>query len=111
MPKKVKKAPDRILTPGLPNYERCNNEVTTSRYTAWTFLPVVSVKGSNGWLLLALRRMACVRTIGRCEALKQVVQAKACPFGTVAAALPATESLLPTMAFGRWKSSMGCLLR
>lgn len=33
---------DRILVAGQPEYERCNNMVTTSKYTLMSFLPVVS---------------------------------------------------------------------
>jgi len=37
-----KKEPDRILIPGKPNLERCDNKVISARYTALTFVPVVS---------------------------------------------------------------------
>lgn len=35
------KVPDRVLLPGLPNLERCDNKVVSARYTAITFFPVV----------------------------------------------------------------------
>ena len=38
--KKVKE-PDRILMPGRPDLEQCDNKVVSARYTAVTFLPVV----------------------------------------------------------------------
>ncbi len=38
--KKVKE-PDRVLVPGRPDLERCDNKVVSARYTAVTFLPVV----------------------------------------------------------------------
>mmetsp|Transcript_15351 Transcript_15351/g.38040 ORF Transcript_15351/g.38040 Transcript_15351/m.38040 type:complete len:1784 (+) Transcript_15351:307-5658(+) len=31
---------DRVLVAGRPNYNRCDNVIVTSKYTAWTFLPV-----------------------------------------------------------------------
>jgi hypothetical protein len=42
MAKKEKvKAPDRVLIPGRPHLERCDNKVVSAKYTAVTFLPVV----------------------------------------------------------------------
>jgi hypothetical protein len=38
--KKVKE-PDRVLIPGRPDLEQCDNKVVSARYTAVTFLPVV----------------------------------------------------------------------
>ena len=35
---------DRILIAGRPNYNRTNNMVRTSKYTALTFIPIVRVK-------------------------------------------------------------------
>jgi hypothetical protein len=32
---------DRVLVAGRPNLERCDNMITTAKYTIWTFLPVV----------------------------------------------------------------------
>jgi len=32
--------PDRILLPGQPNFDKCDNKVISARYTALTFLPV-----------------------------------------------------------------------
>jgi hypothetical protein len=31
----------RILNVGIPNNNRCNNILITSKYTVWTFLPLV----------------------------------------------------------------------
>jgi len=39
--KKEVREPDRILIPGKPDFERCNNKIKTARYSALTFLPVV----------------------------------------------------------------------
>ena len=39
--KKKVKQPDRVLIPGRPDLERCDNKVVSARYTAVTFLPVV----------------------------------------------------------------------
>jgi hypothetical protein len=33
----------RVLTVGLPDHSHCDNAVTTSKYTWWSFLPVVSL--------------------------------------------------------------------
>lgn len=38
---KKAKAPDRVLIPGRPDLEQCDNKVVSARYTAVTFLPVV----------------------------------------------------------------------
>jgi hypothetical protein len=35
------KEPDRVLICGKPDFDRCDNKVTTARYTVVTFLPVV----------------------------------------------------------------------
>ena len=35
------KEPDRVLICGKPDFDRCDNQVTTARYTALTFFPVV----------------------------------------------------------------------
>ena len=32
---------DRVLVAGRPNYNRCDNVIVTSKYTVWSFLPVV----------------------------------------------------------------------
>lgn len=48
MPKKKEKEPDRVLILGKPDYERCDNQVVTSRYTLLTFIPVVSLFFFNG---------------------------------------------------------------
>jgi hypothetical protein len=34
---------DRILVAGRPNFNRCDNMIVTSKYNAWTFLPVVRI--------------------------------------------------------------------
>lgn len=39
--KKKEIQPDRILLPGKPNYEHCDNKVVSARYTLVTFFPVV----------------------------------------------------------------------
>jgi hypothetical protein len=39
--KKKVKEPDRVLIPGRPDLDRCDNKVVSARYTAVTFLPVV----------------------------------------------------------------------
>ena len=31
----------RLLNVGIPNNNRCNNILITSKYTVWTFLPLV----------------------------------------------------------------------
>jgi hypothetical protein len=41
MPRPKAKEPDRVLICGRPDFDRCDNQVTTARYTALTFLPVV----------------------------------------------------------------------
>lgn len=41
MPKKKEKEPDRVLLPGKPDFERCDNKVVSARYTIYNFLPVV----------------------------------------------------------------------
>jgi hypothetical protein len=41
MPRVKAKEPDRVLICGRPDFDRCDNKVTTARYTALTFLPVV----------------------------------------------------------------------
>jgi hypothetical protein len=33
---------ERVLVAGRPNYNRCDNMIVTSKYTLWSFLPVVS---------------------------------------------------------------------
>jgi hypothetical protein len=44
---------DRVLLAGKPDYDRCDNMITTSRYTPWNFLFVVrtdrrpSTKGND----------------------------------------------------------------
>lgn len=35
------KQPDRVLLPGRPDLERCDNKVVSARYTALSFFPVV----------------------------------------------------------------------
>jgi len=42
MAKKKEKEPDRILLPGKPDLERCDNKVVSARYTIYNFIPVVS---------------------------------------------------------------------
>jgi len=32
---------DRLLIPGRPDYERCDNKVVSSRYTFYNFIPIV----------------------------------------------------------------------
>ena len=32
---------DRVLVAGRPDYNRCDNMITTYKYTVWTFLPIV----------------------------------------------------------------------
>jgi hypothetical protein len=39
---------DRVLLAGKPNYDRCDNMITTSRYTTWNFLPVVRRPSTKG---------------------------------------------------------------
>lgn len=39
---KKDKEPDRILLPGKPDFDRCDNKVVSARYTIYNFLPVVS---------------------------------------------------------------------
>ena len=41
MGKKKEKEPDRVLVPGKPDLERCDNKVVSARYTVYNFLPVV----------------------------------------------------------------------
>lgn len=36
--------PDRILVPGRPDYERCDNKVVSARYTLYSFVFVVRVE-------------------------------------------------------------------
>jgi hypothetical protein len=44
MAKKTKvKEPDRVLTLGKPDLERCDNKVVSARYNPITFFPVVRV--------------------------------------------------------------------
>jgi hypothetical protein len=50
MPKEKVKEPDRVLVCGKPDFQRCNNQVKTARYTLVTFLRVVSA------LVASLRR-------------------------------------------------------
>lgn len=33
---------DRILVAGKPAFNRCDNKITTYKYTLWSFIPVVS---------------------------------------------------------------------
>jgi hypothetical protein len=48
--KKVKE-PDRVLMPGKPDLEQCNNKVVSARYTAVTFLPVVRTYDEKSMLV------------------------------------------------------------
>jgi hypothetical protein len=32
---------DRVLVAGRPDLNRCDNMITTSKYTIWTFFPIV----------------------------------------------------------------------
>lgn len=34
---------DRVLVAGRPDYNRCDNMITTSKYTVWNFFPIVSM--------------------------------------------------------------------
>jgi hypothetical protein len=43
MPRHPAEDGDRILLAGRPDLERCNNKISTSKYTLALFLPVVSV--------------------------------------------------------------------
>lgn len=47
MKHKKDKEPDRILIPGKPDYDRCDNKVVSARYTLYNFLPVVSLASSR----------------------------------------------------------------
>ena len=38
---------ERILVAGRPDYSRCDNTVITAKFTAWTFLPLVSLIANN----------------------------------------------------------------
>uniref|UniRef100_A0A7S3KZS3 P-type sodium-transporting ATPase4 n=1 Tax=Amphora coffeiformis TaxID=265554 RepID=A0A7S3KZS3_9STRA len=40
MGKKKEKEPDRILLPGKPDLDRCDNKVVSARYTIYNFIPV-----------------------------------------------------------------------
>ena len=42
MAKKKEKEPDRVLIPGKPDLDRCDNKVVSARYTLYNFIPVVS---------------------------------------------------------------------
>jgi len=33
---------DRVLVAGRPDLNRCDNMIKTSKYTVWSFLPIVS---------------------------------------------------------------------
>ena len=37
----LQKESDRILLPGKPDFERCDNRVISARYTALSFFPMV----------------------------------------------------------------------
>ena len=41
MKKTAKKEPNRLLTPGKPDFQRCDNQVITAIYTPLSFLPMV----------------------------------------------------------------------
>lgn len=45
--KQVDEDADRVLVAGRPDFNRCDNMTTTSKYTVWTFLPVVRVAFTN----------------------------------------------------------------
>ena len=45
---------DRILVAGRPAYNRTDNMVKTSKYTAITFIPVVSFLPEVVWILLTI---------------------------------------------------------
>jgi hypothetical protein len=47
--KKVKEL-DRVLIPGRPDLEQCDNKVVSARYTAVTFLPVVRTDDGESML-------------------------------------------------------------
>ena len=40
--KKEEPEADRVLIPGRPSLDRCDNKVVSAKYTAWNFLPLVS---------------------------------------------------------------------
>lgn len=42
-----KKEPDRVLIPGKPDFEQCDNRVISARYSALTFVPVVRIYHQN----------------------------------------------------------------
>ena len=50
MGKKKEKEPDRVLIPGKPDLDRCDNKVVSARYTIYNFLPVVRVYLFGGWV-------------------------------------------------------------
>ena len=39
---------DRVLLAGKPDYDRCDNMITTSRYTSWNFIFVVRIPSTEG---------------------------------------------------------------
>lgn len=52
----------RVVVAGRPNYNRCDNMIVTSKYTAWSFLPVVSTELFSrfaGHVHVGGRRLAC----------------------------------------------------
>jgi hypothetical protein len=57
-PNKKKVEPDRVLILGKPDWNRCDNEVVSARYTLWTFFPKVSRIGKsyNNCCLFVCRR-------------------------------------------------------
>ncbi len=68
-PKKVKireeDGSDRLLTPGLPDYTRCDNTLITSKFTILNFLPLVSI----WWLFFSRSRIAAHHGIWNCLAM------------------------------------------
>jgi hypothetical protein len=63
--KKKVKEPDRVLIPGKPDLERCDNKVVSARYNVVTFLPVVRKESGD-----FCDPSDTARTIGLSEASK-----------------------------------------
>jgi hypothetical protein len=63
---------DRVLVVGRPNLNRCDNMIVTSKYTAWSFLPVVSKS-------VKLISLGCMRfyvgdaTMDHCDAVARSI--------------------------------------
>jgi len=41
--KNVEETSDRVLVAGRPDLSKCDNMITTAKYTVWTFLPLVRI--------------------------------------------------------------------